>query len=128
MLPIIAVNPVVTFFIPTQKLLTKSEIDILLKIDEPAGFAVNGTVLNFGTLPPGTSSFKTLNLTNGYSFPIKVKLSVIGNVSDFLVFENYYFLEEGEVKQVKIKTVEISKNDVYGNYSGNLIVEFFKPR
>ena len=108
------------------EILEKKEIFATLWIGEPAGFDVNNTILTFGRLPPTTSAYRNINITNKYEFPIYAGFNVTGNISEFLVINAPVYLDVGEVKQVKVSTIQIPQDAVFGNYTGTFIISFKK--
>ena len=115
-----------SIFYNQNKVLEETEIYAIVEITERAGVAVNGTALIFGRLTHGTSSFKNLTFSNHYNFPIYAELSVKGNISDFLLYDSFIYLDSGEQKNITINTIKISEDIPYGIYDGKVIVSFKK--
>ncbi len=115
----------IVFYINSLMVLEKKEIVATLRTGDTAGFDVNTTALTFGTISFGTFSQRSLILENNYDFPLEVEFKVKGNITKFLIFDKFVYLESNEKKSVQISTITLTENDS-GNYSGKMIVLFKK--
>jgi len=93
-------------------ILEERNIPTELIIGEPAGFDLNDSVFNFGRIPYDAWGVRKLVLTNDYDFPVKYEFDVVGDISDFLVFEKIVYLEQGEKREVIVKTM-MFKNETF---------------
>ncbi len=108
-----------------EQILEKKELNTTLSIGDTAGFDVNNYSLGFGAITKNVRSYRNDTvITNNYDFPIVVELNVIGNISDFLVFDREIYFEPGESKNIYISTIRSTGEEPYGNYSGNFNIIF----
>ena len=80
--------------------LDKKIVSTSMTIGDYTGFDLNDTMLTFGTVMLGGSSERGVNLENDYDFPVKIIISVEGEIERFLVFERVVELDIGEKKSV----------------------------
>ena len=113
-----------SWYMNSKIVLEREEIDAIIEVTSIAGFAVTNESLVFGRLPPGTSSYKDIIITNDYDFPIRVEFKAKGDISDFLVYYDIVYLDIGEEKIIPIETVKIPKGTPYGNYTGKMVITF----
>ena len=86
------------------------------------GININNTALIFGTVLPGSSSFKKVILRNDYLEDVKVQIYSIGDIKPFITAsENNFILKKNESKTIEFK-VYTSKNTILGNYSGKAVI------
>jgi len=81
--------------------------------------------LIFGTVPPGGTSTKQMNITNPYNHKVHLTIKSEGNITDFIVSNYTTKIKPGETVEIDI-TAKIPTNTTLGNYSGTLIMEFYK--
>jgi hypothetical protein len=99
-------------------------IPIELLVGKTIGFNTDTDILKFGTIPPGYQGARYINISNSESFPMKVKLSIDGEVTGwFRTDKNNFMLQEGGQENIKI-IADVPKDALHGNYSGNLYVIF----
>lgn len=111
------------FFVPQEKILSETELNVRLIVSNKTGFNVTNDTLDFGKLAAYTSGSKKIILSNNFERRVKVLLSARGNVSDFLVFDEVLYIASGETLNYTIYTKEIS-DEAFGKYSGTLLVQF----
>lgn len=107
-------------------LLFEKQIETSVEISQRIGFNVDNSSLVFGKVPISASSYRSLNLSNNYSFPILIEFNLEGNISDFLVYDSVVYLESGEKKVIGIRTINIPENTTYDNYTGVFTIRFYK--
>jgi hypothetical protein len=82
--------------------------------------------MNFGTLPENLSVKKFLDLKNNEKIEALIKLSIDGNISDFIeISDTNFILKNGEEKQVEIFFNGTARK---GFYEGNLSIEILTPK
>lgn len=91
------------------------------------GFDLNSSALTFGKITLGGSVVRNLLFDNGYSFPVKLKIEVKGEITDLLVFQDSYDVKSGESISIPF-TVVAKEDSPLGNYSGIVIVQMYKGR
>ncbi len=97
--------------------LQKWSIYASVNVTDRGGFDLNGTALTFGKIELLGSSTRYVNFTNGYNFPVFVKISANGNIAPLLSYENLAYVKEGEIEKIGISAV--AKNDTrLGFYEG----------
>jgi len=108
------------YLIPTNT----ENINVFINVGDYVGFNVDTDALYFGTLPPGNSANRNINIYHDMNFPKKVIITPYGEVSEWLTFsENNFWLQPEEYKQVNIK-IAVPKNMELGNYTGNISINF----
>lgn len=100
--------------------LKKIEIVANLKIGDISGFDVNTSVLTFGTITSGSSSYREITIENNYEFPIKAEFRSSGNITELLLFDESIYLDTGENKSIVVNTI-IPVSEEKGFYSGRFI-------
>ncbi len=81
--------------------------------------------LNFGSVPPGGTSTKQMNITNPYNHKVHLIIKSEGNITDFIISNYTTKIKPGETVEIAI-TSKVPLNTTLGNYSGTLIMEFYK--
>jgi len=102
-------------------LIEEKQIQIYLEIGNSSSFDISTDLLNFGSLVVNSSESKNILLSNSYFFSVLYSFEVIGNVSEFLVYENSLVLIPETNSTFVLNTITIPEN--YGNYSGILNVK-----
>ncbi|MFH1238238.1 MAG: hypothetical protein V1491_02260 [archaeon] len=100
-------------------------ISVKFSIDENLGLVADTDKLNFGRVILDSSSIKLINLTNSYSFPVKVNVLISKNLQNFVFSDYEIILESDEIKQVPFNLI-VSSDEDFGNYSGKILFEFRK--
>ncbi|MFO7710359.1 MAG: hypothetical protein R6V53_01190 [Candidatus Woesearchaeota archaeon] len=99
-------------------------LDIHVQVSDYLGMHTGTDALWFGTVSPGSSGKRYLNLTNPKPYPVVVDFSVDGLVAGWMrVSENEFVLEPEEAKKVSV-FVKVPETASYGNYTGKLHVTF----
>lgn len=80
--------------------------------------------LNFGTITPGGTSMKQMNITNPYNHKVNLRIKSEGNITDFITSNYTEKIDSGKAAKIEI-TAKIPANTSLGNYSGTLIMEFY---
>ena len=110
----------------SEKKVSVEVIAISVEIGDTLGLNILDDELNFGTLMAGQSATKILKLSNGFSVPLKVKISLdSGNITSFIYGENNLILQPQEQIDYEVSLV-IPRDSENGFYEGNIIIEFFK--
>ena len=77
---------------------------------------------NFGTMYPGTSTTKFMNLTRGSSPPACVHIAVSGEIGQWITLEkNDFVLDEPTQVDVTLTTPEDMEE---GRYTGNVTIRY----
>lgn len=110
----------------TNKVILKEVIPLKVLVNDTIGLNIVEGKLDFGTLIRGQSAAKVIEISNGYSFPLEVRISLDkGNISSFIYGERSLTLQSNESREYEVSLVlpnEVEK----GIYEGNLIIEFLK--
>ena len=110
-----------TLYIKSAVVLEKKEVIATLRVGNIAGFDANASALTFGTITPHSGSYRNLTIENNYEFPIKVEFYAKGNITEFLLFDKFIYLDVEEKKSVKIETIVLN-DEKQGSYSGKMII------
>ncbi len=103
-------------------LFSSKEMDMFVKVDDYVGFNADTSALYFGTVAPGNSAFRFLELNSVDK--VRVIIVPFGKIKKLVSFSENNFVLEGN-KSVKIN-VNIPKNAEFGEYSGKLKLYFLK--
>ncbi|MFP4424311.1 MAG: hypothetical protein ACLFP2_03690 [Candidatus Woesearchaeota archaeon] len=99
-------------------------LDIHVHVSDYIGMHTGTDALWFGTVSPGSSGKRYLNITNPKAYPVTVDFSVEGDVAGWMkVSENDFMLEPQETKKLSV-FVKVPETVSYGNYTGTLHVSF----
>ncbi len=99
-----------------------SEIEIDMAVGDRVGINLDTDKLWFGTLKPGSTAIRSIDIKNDYEFPITVKLSVEGELEERIrISKSFINLEPGQTTKVEISAnVPVKKK--YGNYTSKLVI------
>lgn len=104
-------------------LFERKEIYSEVEVSNILGFEINDSALVFGTVYPGGSSKKTVDLKNEHDGIARVKIFAKGDINDFLIVsDNNFILYPNETKTIEFK-IKIPENTAFGNYTGKVIFE-----
>ncbi len=92
-----------------------------VNITDRLGFDVNGSELSFGKVMPGGSSSRIVTFTNGYSFPVLVKMTSEGTIKDLLSYPEIVYVESGEKKRIGFSV--FAEETPEGYYEGEVKFE-----
>ena len=109
----------------TNKPIYTKELKINFIVGDKIGLTINSTTLDYGILIPDTSSTKTINLTNYYNFPIKVKLLINPEMEGYIFSKNNFIIQPKQTAQNTF-TLILPPDTKKGNYSGVAKLYFFK--
>jgi hypothetical protein len=105
----------------SSHLIEEKQIPVYLEIGNSSSFDISTDLLNFGSLVVNSSESKNILLSNSYSFSVLYSFEVVGNVSEFLVYEKSIVLIPKTNSTFVLNTIVIPEK--YGNYSGILNVK-----
>lgn len=88
------------------------------------GFDVNKTALTFGSIKAGNVARRGMIFTNNYIFPVVVKITTNGNISDLLDYDNPVYADVGETKNITFQ-VAATENTSLGDYNGYVHFKVF---
>lgn len=114
-----------SIYLKDNDVLERYVIYLRLGVSGVTGIDLNKTALTFGNIVPGNTGSRSFFIQNGYSFPVKVDISVKGEVKRFIYFDNNFVVNTGEKKVIGVSAF-VPYNEVYGNYSGELVVTLRK--
>ncbi len=90
------------------------------------GFAISLTELEFGSMPVSGKGARTLMVNNTRDVPIRLKISSMGSISDYLEFQkNDIILQPDENITVDIT---FSADGEPGDYNGTVLVTTVVPK
>ena len=101
------------------------ELQVYFTIGDKIGLTINSTSLDFGILMANTSSTKTINLTNQYNFPIKVKIFMNPKMEGYLFSKNNFIIHPQQTVSHTF-TLTLPQDAKKGDYSGKIKLYFFK--
>lgn len=106
------------------KVLDTKELEASLSIGDHTGFDVSKDRLGFGMITEGSKATREdILVKNNYNFPIYLEFNTEGNISEFLVYNDFIYLEPGEEKNISISTIVIG-DEAYGDYIGKFKIVF----
>lgn len=115
---------IIFFFITKEKQIQTISHDMTIEVGLKPRFHLSPE-LNFGTTPPGGISKKQMNITNPYRHKINLRIKSEGNITDFINVNYTEKIQAGETAQIEV-IAKIPPNTSFGNYSGTLILEFYR--
>lgn len=96
-------------------------------VEGKIGLVVDLNAVKFGSIMPGGSGRRGLFLHNEFDFPVRVKISVEGEKSDWItVTENNILIEPSETKEIKIIVNIPSSASMHLNYTGTVTAQYIK--
>jgi len=81
--------------------------------------------LNYGIVMPGNSVTKKVKIGNNFDFPVEVTFLATKNIQPFIFSDSKVLIPPGESKLISF-TLELPKNMSYGDYSGEIKLDFRK--
>ena len=114
-------------FIIINKPIYSKEFNVNFVIGDKLGLTINSTSIDYGIMLAGTSSTKTINITNEYNFPIKVKVLISPEIKGYLFSQNNFISQPHETVQHSFLLI-LSPDAKRGDYSGKLRLNFFKVK
>ncbi len=90
------------------------------------GLNADTDALHFGIIPPGNSGFRKIVVNSKEHYRIVVEASDKELVDWMTVSENNFIMEPGTTKELEV-TIDVPKNATEGNYTGDLIISFYRP-
>jgi len=102
------------------------ELDVYVTVGDHLGFNIDTSDLFFGTIQPGASGKRSITLELDNCDKCKVNLKSSGSIKDWIsISENNFIIKKGEKKSLDI-FLNIPNNAQYGNYTGRLMIYFWK--
>jgi len=114
-----------SFYLINFNLVEEKRMGIDLEVGSPAGFNLDSDAIHFGRVLPGDAAQRSILLKNDFSFPVKIKLEVEGELEKFVFFEDKILLKPNEETQVNF-AVNIPEDQSFGNYSGELVLKTYR--
>ncbi len=97
-----------------------------ITVGDRMGFNTGTEALYFGTVIPPGSSTRYINVSHDERFPMKLKITTSGEMSEWMhVSENNFVVNPGQTKTIKVMA-QIPKDVPLGNYTGTLYIDFKK--
>ncbi len=118
---------IASMFLPFSKPVDVKEFDVIFIVDSSitAGFDIGTDALRFGSLSPGNSAKRNVDITNNYDFPLKIKVLISENIVDLIRADSDITVESGKNITIPV-TLAIPKNFSDGNYTGKIRFEMYK--
>lgn len=92
--------------------------------EDTAGFDVNTTAITFGSITIGGTSSRSVIVNNSYSFPVKVKTEIEGNIEEIISYDELT-VEPYQTTRFYL-TVSADSFDLLGNYTGNILIKLMR--
>jgi hypothetical protein len=111
-----------------KKPLQVEEVDIFFEVDdvEKVGVDIDGSLLTFGrTFPGGYGVRRFVNITNSYTFPIRVDVFLSESVASVIATDSNHIIEAGEKKKIEFR-LGVPENFSLGNYKGKVRFEMYR--
>lgn len=118
---------ILAFSILTSKLrpVESRTMEVEFSVGDTTGINVDTDKLYFGRIVRGGSAQRTVNIENGYIFPLRVKIFASKEIIDYIFLDNEFIVEPGKVTHVPI-TLNVPLDMPYGNYSGKIRFDLLK--
>ncbi|MFA5542725.1 MAG: hypothetical protein WDA47_03065 [Bacilli bacterium] len=120
---------IILFFIDliihSSKPFEEIELDLRVEVNQNIGIVINDSIIDFGILPAGLNSNKKVILYNDFNYPVRVKVFVKGNISDYIFGESEVFLlsNSQEVYNIELYLPSDMEKSIY---TGNILFKFHK--
>jgi len=95
-------------------------LDVNLKIGDYVGFNLDQESLNFGTIPPGSGSFRAITLKSDK--PLEVHVSFEGDTAKWMNVSKNDFILDG-VEDLSFN-IQVPNDVVLGDYTGKTVILF----
>ena len=82
-------------------------IDMKVNVSDRIGFDVTTSYLNFGNVPPGSSSKRTIVIKNHYDFDIALYILVFGKIKNYVKIDKPFFIIKPDEKKGIDITVKV---------------------
>jgi len=112
------------FYINFSQPIETKEIDVKFEIGDSFGILISDE-LDYGRVLPGSISSKSVNITNEHNFPLKAKILISSDISDFVFGDSELVLNSGETKRVFFD-LYAPYDSSFESYSGKIKFEFRK--
>lgn len=97
-----------------------------LQVSDRMGVNTGTDALWFGSVIAPASTSKFINISHNEIFPMKVKITVSGEMAQWMhVSENNFVLDPEKTVTIKIMA-QVPKDTGLGNYTGLLYIDFKK--
>lgn len=104
---------------------TEKTIQSHVKITNSIGINLDQDKLYFGAMNPGNKAGRSINITSDKDAYVVIRKS--GEMADWLYpNKNGFFLEKNTVADIHF-VVKTPSNLSYGNYTGNITLQFYRP-
>lgn len=95
-------------------------------VGDPIGLEINDSALTFGRTPPGTTLYRKILINNTHVFSLNVRILINRTLADYVFTPRASFtlppLASYEVPFI----LAVSSGTTAGNYSGDILFEFWK--
>ncbi|HLC46414.1 MAG TPA: hypothetical protein VJI75_01605 [Candidatus Nanoarchaeia archaeon] len=100
-------------------------VPAMMEIGDRVGVNADNDVMNFGIIPQGSASFRTVNVTNTHDYRLRLAISSEGNISSMLSFVPKQIIPPRSSVEVSISAGAPASRSS-SKYSGNVTFTFFK--
>lgn len=117
----------VSVYLFFSKPLYVREFEVYFIVDSSvdAGFDLSTDALRFGSVGPGGGVTRSVNVTNDYTFPLRVEVSLSRNLIGLIDVDNGFVVYPRESKLIPIK-LKVPKDFEEGNYTGKIRFKMHK--
>ena len=125
---ILSIIPLSFYFYNNHYVLEKTSIKTSIGVGDSKvmGFNPTSENFNFGKGPQGSIALKHFNVTNNFSFDIKVKIFSKGDFNDWIILsDNNFILKPDEIRNVEIKVL-IPNDAIKKEYNGSINFLFIR--
>jgi len=98
--------------------------EIKVKVGDHIGFDIENSSINFGTIIPGNSGERIIELSSNED--VKVEIYLMGEIAKWITLDKNDFLLKKNKNERVTFTITIPVTTKYGNYSGKAIILFKK--
>jgi len=99
-------------------------LDMQLKVDNNIGFNIDTDKIYFGTIPPGNTGARRVNIENMEYKKVISRIKLTGELKDWVtVSHNNFRLEKGESQEVTVD-ISIPEDAEKKDYEGRFIILF----
>ena len=111
-----------SFLIPLDSFELYSNVNI--SEDPSIGFDLNSSALTFGVVSQYGTSLRKITLTNSHDFPLLVRISSTGKISELLAYPSREYLSPNS--NLSIPITVYSNDNPAGLYDGKIKIKLFR--
>lgn len=116
------------FYYSFYNIVDVKQVDYYFNVANKAGLVGDTNALRFGTIPPGSTGKRDVQITNTYDMDLLIRFEISGEKSEWVAAEKNNFILPGNNKtNISIFINPPAYAPDYENYTGTLKAYFLRP-